>query len=378
MALSRVDRLGLPRQLRSTRPNFRESQKVVAVSIQKLRIGDLKLLKIDPKTGRVSNRESEHREFKLKFDAKSVAKYARTMASFANRDGGVIFFGIKDRPRELVGISEKDVPDDVILTNFLKEYFQPEIAFESEVVDINDVRLYCLTIKSSPYRPVICKKSKSLRAEQGEPEKEILREGAIYYRYSSSSDEIKYADLDIMLRNEREKYFKSMIDNITLINKVGVERAAIIDSSDLSGNGGSASVFLTSEAARNLNWIDSGRFVEDESDGDRAYYVVRRVEIRHGIEIPKPTDFAKTHPLTKTELQKGVKIGNNEFDAVIWKLGIKDNPRYHISSHHGKNNIHKFTLESRLIILKQFPLDLLNRQELIKSILEEYKGAVRA
>jgi len=36
--------------------------------------------------------------------------------------------------------------------------------------------------------------------EQGATEKEILREGAIYYRYSASSDEIKYADLSRPLK----------------------------------------------------------------------------------------------------------------------------------------------------------------------------------
>ena len=134
----------------------------------------------------------------------------------------------------------------------------------------------------------------------------------------------KYADLKIILDNERENFFKSMIDNITLLNKVGMDRAAIIDAQELSESNNSASVFLTNDTARNLNWIDSGRFVEDEDDGEKTYYVVRKVEIKHGVEIAKPTDFAKTHQLTKTALCKVVKISGANFEAVIWKLGIKD------------------------------------------------------
>lgn len=175
------------------------------MSNQKIQLSDLKKLKIDHETKRVSNRESEHREFKLRFDHSNIPKFARTMASFANRDGGVIFFGIKDRPRELVGTDEKDIPDDVVFTNFLKEYFQPEILFESDTIEILGKKVHCVIVKPSSYKPVICRKSRSIKLEQGVSEKEVLREGAIYYRYSASSDEIKYADLAIMLELEDRK-----------------------------------------------------------------------------------------------------------------------------------------------------------------------------
>lgn len=344
---------------------------------QKNQLHKLLELNVDKTTKKVSNRESEHREFKLKFENNNLPKFAKTMAAFANRDGGAIFFGIKDKPRELVGIIENEAPDDVVITNFLKEYFQPEILFESNIIEIHGLKIHCLLVKPSFRKPVICKKSKSIKLEQGKPEKEVLREGAIYYRYSASTDEIKYADLMLVLDSEREAYFKSMIDNITLLNKVGIDKAAIVDAHELSGNDQAASVYLTNDTAQNLNWIDGGRFVEDENDGGKAYYVVRKVEIKHGVEIQKPVDFANTHPLTKTELMKRVKINNMDFDAVIWKLGIKDNSTYHISSHHGKNKIHKFTEASVNVILEAYPLDLKSRRDKFKVIYNEYKAALR-
>ncbi|MEC5209485.1 hypothetical protein RCH20_000534 [Psychrobacter sp. PL15] len=335
------------------------------------------VLTINCTTKRVSNRESEHREFKLKFENSNLPKLAKTMASFANRDGGVLFFGIKDHPRELIGVHENKIPDDVVFTNFLKEYFQPEILFESETLDLCGKNIHCLIIKSSIQKPVICRKSKLLTTQQGKPQKEILREGAIYYRYSASSDEIKYADLRIMLDKERESFFKSMVDNITLLNKVGMDKAAIVDAQEMSGSDHTASVFLTNNTARSLNWIDSGRFVENEDDAEKAYYVVRKVEIKHGVEVATPTDFAKTHPLTKTDLCKSVKIHGLNFDAIAWKLGIKDNPKHHISSNHGKNKIHKFKKESENIILSAYPLDMKRRHEEIKKVAEEYNDALR-
>ncbi len=168
-----------------------------------LKLNELLILSVDEITKRVSNRESEHREFKLKFENNNLPKFARTMASFANRDGGVLFFGIKDRPRELVGVNEKEIPDDVVFTNFLKEYFEPEVLFESETIELYGKKIHCIVIKKSINKPVICRKSKSIPTQHGKPQKDILREGAIYYRYSASSDEIKYADLRIILDMEK-------------------------------------------------------------------------------------------------------------------------------------------------------------------------------
>lgn len=52
-----------------------------------------------------------------------------------------------------------------------------------------------------------------------------------------------------------------MIDNITLLNKVGLDKAAVVDAEDVAGSDQAALVFLTNDTAKNLNWIDSGRFV---------------------------------------------------------------------------------------------------------------------
>ena len=346
---------------------------------QKSTFETLLSLDIEKSNLRVKNRESEHREFKLKFENKNIPKFAKSMAAFANRDGGVLFFGVKDRPRELIGEAESNIPDDVVISNFLMEYFQPEITFQSQTFEKHGKIIHAIVVSPSNRKPVICKKTKSIKQEPGKPEKEVLREGAIYYRYSSSSEEIKYAELRSMLDEERIAYFRSMIDNITLLNQVGFDKAAIVDAEDLRGKDYTASVYLTNETAKNLNWIDKGTFVEDANEGRNAYYVVRNVEIKHGIEIPKPTDFAKTHPLTKTALMKEVKINGVDFDSITWKLGIKDNPVFHISSNHGKNKLHKFTNKAKDKILNAYPLnmDKEERKAKIGKVCTDYKVALR-
>ena len=76
---------------------------------KKLKISSLTQLTVDETTKKVSNNESEGREFKLKFERNNLAKFAKTIAAFANRDGGALFFGIKDRPREVVGLNDNEI-----------------------------------------------------------------------------------------------------------------------------------------------------------------------------------------------------------------------------------------------------------------------------
>ena len=55
-------------------------------------------------TGKLKSRESYTVEFKESFNKNSTAKYAKTMAAYANNRGGYIIIGVKDNPREIIGL----------------------------------------------------------------------------------------------------------------------------------------------------------------------------------------------------------------------------------------------------------------------------------
>ena len=331
-------------------------------------------IEYDKKTLRVTSRECDHREFKLKFDNKKIHRYAKTIVAFANRDGGDLIFGVKDRPRDIIGQSEKEVPDELVLSHFLTEYFEPAVNIKLNTITINDDKqILVITVEKAIKKPIICKKEKyEFRDGQQNNKKQSLRCGAVYYRYSSSTEEIKYAELKHILDDEVSKTFHSLVDNITLLQKIGLDRSAIIDATELNSDDNIVSVHITNETAKNMNWIDHGRFSETKDNAEKAYYVVKQVEIKQGIEISKPTDFSKSHPMTKTELSKKVKIGSNYLTAVIWKLGILNNPVYHIAGKHGKNTTHKFTKAVKDIILTAHPLEMLNRKETFIQITRDY------
>lgn len=331
-------------------------------------------LSIDSKNFRVTNRECEHREFKLAFDKDNLWKYAKTMASFANRNGGVIFFGIKDKPRELAGVSGT-LPDELVFANFLKEYFEPEINFSLDTKKYHGKMLLYVKVASSTQKPVICKKKKVLQfKEKGKQDKELLREGSIYYRYSSSSDEIKYPELQKILEERTQRLFSSLIENITLINKVGHDRVALVDANELSGNDRTAKVYITSETAKNINWIQKGRFTETEDEGEKAFFVTKEIEIRHGVEVEKaiPTDPSKTHPLTKTELGDLVQIKSPYLDPILIKIGLLDSLEHHYPQQHGKTILHKFSDGAAEKILAAYPLNMKKRKEEIKVVYQKH------
>jgi hypothetical protein len=63
----------------------------------------LELVRFDAGTNAVVSREGKRLEFKQSFEAGDFSEYTKVLASFANAQGGVIVFGISDKPREIVG-----------------------------------------------------------------------------------------------------------------------------------------------------------------------------------------------------------------------------------------------------------------------------------
>lgn len=68
------------------------------------------LFRTSPKNpNRVIKREDSNVEFKESYNHGSMASYFKTIASFANKSGGYIIFGIGDSPRDLIGLNSKSL-----------------------------------------------------------------------------------------------------------------------------------------------------------------------------------------------------------------------------------------------------------------------------
>jgi hypothetical protein len=221
---------------------------------------------------KIISRESSTLEFKENFNKNSLAKYAKTMAAFANRDGGYLIFGVKDKPRTVVGMRDNifDEYDDEKFVEKLNEYFSPEIKFERTTIKYFNLNVGIIYVHKSISKPVVCTKSIQSNGNF------VIREGAIYYRYSAKSPEIKYPDLKIMLEQEKVDERKLWMQTISKIAKIGVNNLSLINLKDgkLSVDcfGKNKELFIDESLLSTLKFIKQGHF--SEIDGDPTLKVV--------------------------------------------------------------------------------------------------------
>lgn len=205
---------------------------------------------------RLSSRESSWLEFKETFNWDSRDKYAKTMASFANTKGGYITFGIKDRPREIVGLQNENFENinQEKITAFLNSAFSPEIEWDIHVYSISGKKVGLIYVHQSGAKPVICIKNCG----------QELKESDIYYRYRGKSERIRYPELKAMLEAEREKEKRLWMKHLERISRIGAANIGIFDTvkGDVAGPGGA---FLISEnLLPKLNFIKKGKLSPTE------------------------------------------------------------------------------------------------------------------
>ena len=94
--------------------------------------------KTDP--NRLKSRESTWLEFKESFNWGNRAQYAKTISSFANRQGGYMVFGVSSSPHKLVGLKSDKFEefDEAKIVEYLNKFFAPEIQFDKFVTTIDD------------------------------------------------------------------------------------------------------------------------------------------------------------------------------------------------------------------------------------------------
>ena len=250
------------------------------------------LINIETPSLRVRSRESIHREFKEIYNTKSLSKYAKTIAAMANTDGGFMLFGIADRPNRLVGIDPATFPDAADISNALGNWFDPHINFTVHELTYAGKVVMAVEVAECTMKPVICKKTftvKETKTKKGQPEtkdKTILSEGAVYRRYSGKTEQIHFPELQEIFTERDRKTYSALLENLSNMQRIGIERVGIADISAMGADGGYSKIYVSKEAIENLNLIDKGKFVETEAEGDPAYFVAGTVQLHETTEVP--------------------------------------------------------------------------------------------
>ncbi|TLD80916.1 ATP-binding protein [Helicobacter sp. MIT 05-5293] len=274
----------------------------------------LELIECELSTQRLKHRENSRLEYKANFNKADYALYAKTLAAFSNNQGGSIIFGIQDKPRKPIGMTNENFKDfdNKDFSEFLNQHFAPEIQFETSNFTYQKKDFGVIQVLESDNKPIICIKNGGKKQE--------LIEGDIYYRYSGRTQKIKHPELkniiDKNLEIERQKW-REHIENIA---KIGVKNVKMLDL--LRGKidiGNGKSIVIDKELLKNLNLIKEGKFVE--KDGAPTLKLIGTIE--NGEIVAPNLNLDKDFFTTKELLEKlGLTISHHYFRGILAEYSI--------------------------------------------------------
>jgi Putative DNA-binding domain len=235
------------------------------------------------KSDHLISRENSRLEFKESFNLGSADEYAKTAAAFANTQGGYIVFGVKDSPRQVVGLKTNNFEnfDSAKLANALNERFAPEIHWDTHVCNVRDVKIGIIYFSEATQKPVVCIRTGG-----------CLQQGAIYYRYRGRSEAIRYSELRRILDDERARERNLWLKQLRKIGEVGMENIAILNLQSGEVSGANGRFYVSEDLLPKLQFIREGHFVE--SQGAPALRLLGDLQATEGpiiqstVQVPTP------------------------------------------------------------------------------------------
>jgi ribosomal protein L24 len=206
---------------------------------------------------KVVRRESTTVEFKENFNFNSLPEYGKIGSSFANRNGGYVVFGIKDRPHLMLGMQN----DQFINLNIerataqFNEYFTPSIKCDFRVHELDEKKYGLIYFYESSNKPIISVKNNN----HGK-----FSEGEIYYRYSGQTRKIRYSELNEIIVNKINKEKKDWLDFLKNAMRFNPESALILDLDSGTINSNNRSILIDEKSLDKLKFIKEGEFSEIE------------------------------------------------------------------------------------------------------------------
>jgi hypothetical protein len=196
-------------------------------------------------------------EYKQKFHIRGVSDYAKTIAAFANNNGGYFIFGVADQSKEIVGLEDNQFSDlkSHEFSTALSHLLSHSINWEPYPYRDPDTNrdLGIIYIHEASSKPVI-----SLTGGQE------LKEGDIYYRYAGASKKIKYTELQHLIQLEVKRQADQWIEKIRKIQEIGVSNVGLLDIQSGQVSGSSGSFYIDDELLPKLKFIEEGSFSEKE------------------------------------------------------------------------------------------------------------------
>jgi Putative DNA-binding domain len=284
-----------------------------------------------------SLREGIGVEFKANFNWASRSSYAKSIVSFGNRSGGYLIFGVSNKPRAIVGLSNTNFEDleEEIITTYLNSLLSPEIQYEKMTTVISGKKLGIIYTYENNDKPIIPIKN------DGD-----VKEAEIYYRYNAKSEKIKYPELRALFVASKEIEKRSWKELFERIAKIGPTNTGIMDMVQGKIEGKGNSLLIDSKLVEKLKFIKEGRFSEKGKPTLKLIGEVLPVNVTSpsglstsirvtdnpdAIEVREETilkQYPLTYPLLITFLKKRYKnlVLNQKFHTIRKPLMV--NPIY--------------------------------------------------
>lgn len=320
--------------------------------------------------GRVKSRERNDLEYKESFGLSSWAKYAKTMAAFSNNKGGYILFGIRDNPREIIGVNPAfDNFKQEKFSESLNSLFSPELIWECGIVELENYSIGFIYTFESDVKPIIALKSES---------SEKINSGDVFYRYRGRSEKIKYSEMNKLIEERTKQERERTLKLIETIRKSDTTNLGIINynSGRFSTPYGADIMVdkkLVMQVLRKAKYIKKGSF--DETEGIPVLKVTGNIDLAEEVPVPDIEPDVQ-YPYIQKQLAEKLNIGSQTLYALIWNFHMKGVKKYHMevsTSSSGIQKTHKFS-----DIALQFLADKLNENkdnpEWISGIKENYKN----
>lgn len=202
---------------------------------------------------RITSRESSWLEFKQSFNWANWEKYARTGAAFANARGGYIVFGIGNKPRRLLGMSNNnfDEIDPETITKDFNSSFAPALEWQMHAHEYDGKKFGLIFFWESISKPVIATANR-----------QEFREGDILFRYRGRTERIRYPELQNLIEARQTRNLDSWMRFIQKIARIGVDNAAVLDFLDGTVSGPGGTLVIDESLLQKIHFIREGKFHE--------------------------------------------------------------------------------------------------------------------
>lgn len=315
-------------------------------------------LKARTSSGTLKGREGNSVEFKYSYNKGDLAKYARTMAAYANNRGGFIIFGVADSPRKVIGLKSDNFETlkQEEITDFLNSMFSPMIDWEmgtivldegAEEASAQQIKVGWIYAFESETKPVIALKDNNTAK---------ISAGDVFYRYHARSGKIKPSEMERIISERIKREREGLFRVFEAIRKDGAANISIVNYRDMkfkTPNGVDVSIDkrLVAKLLRKAKFIKEGSF--SETGGTPVIKVTGNIDLTEEVPVPdgNPDEM---YPYIQSEMAQKLNINPYDLSALIWHFHMKDTKEFHLAITLSKSGgqRHKFS-EAALEFLRK-------------------------